>query len=130
LPSKAAAEILDWADERGLRLAYGSGAVTGSVFPMLDLANDEPAYMFCVRTNGRLEFQFQYFARHAPYDSDEERLALRDQLSAIHGIEIPADGIDRFPGIDLLPLTDSANMAAFLRIWDEYISAVTAAFER
>jgi hypothetical protein len=94
---------------------------------MVDLPDGESASVFGLRTSGRLELQFAQISRHPPFDDDEKRHELRKQLVSISGVEIPGDGIDRYPSIPLDPLTDRSNMADFLDIWDQYINTVVQA---
>jgi hypothetical protein len=96
---------------------------------MVDLPDGGTADTFGLRTAGRLELQFAPISRHSPYDNDEKREELRRQLDSIPGVEIPEDGIDRYPRISLDPLVDHSSMDRFLQVWDQYITAVRAANE-
>ena len=123
----AAERIMEWATGAGLRLAYGEGAVNGTVYPMLDLPDGTSAYTFSLWTNRRIEVPFYRVAQHEPYGTEAKRNELRELLNAIPGFDIPADGIDRYPTFTFAPLLDGENMKAFLSIWEEYLEQVIAA---
>lgn len=123
----AAEQIMQWATAAGLRLAYGEGAVNGTVYPMLDLPDGTPVYTFSLWTNGRIEVPFNRVAQHEPYSTEDKRHELRELLNAIPGFDIPADGIDRYPTIPFANLLDGDSMETFLGIWADYLEQVTAA---
>ena len=91
---------------------------------MLDLPETTPAYTFSLWSNGRIELPFDRIAQHVPYDSQDKRSELRNQMEAISGIEVASD--QKYPTIPIEPLLDDNNLTAFLNVWNNYIAEITA----
>jgi hypothetical protein len=110
--------IYEWVDERGdLRDYYGSGKKDGSFQAGLDR---DGAYLFpfVFYTYGRLEVQFKFIGRRAPFDRLELREHLRERLNAIPGVDIPVDGLDRRPALSLATFTDAEALRQLLAVFD------------
>jgi len=110
--------VLEWANKRGdLRLWFGSGQKDGSFQAGLD---DASGYLFpfALYTYGRVEIQFQWMLRRAPFDAPERRVELQRKLNTIPGVEIPDGGLDRRPSIPLEALTNENAVEAFLATMD------------
>lgn len=121
---EVAEQIIQWANNKGLRFWWGEGAQNGSFFPVLDHEND--AYtLFSLWTYGSVEIQFQYLKTHNPYyERKEHRLELLQQLNAIPNVSIPEDGIERRPSFQISFLNESANLHQFLEVWDQVIENI------
>jgi hypothetical protein len=115
---EVARQVLEWAERRGdLRVWFGSGQKDGSFQAGL---NDASGYLFpfAVYTYGRVEIQFQWMLRRAPFDAPELRVALQQRLNAIPGVEIPDGGLDKRPSIAFAALTDAKALEMFLSAMD------------
>lgn len=118
-----AKRIIDWAISRDLRLWWGKGSQTGTLLPMIDHLG-EPYWSFAIATYGKLEIQFQYMRTHPPYNDPDKRLKLLNQINSIPSVNIPQDGIERRPSINLTALSSHEYLETFLKIWDEYIEEI------
>jgi hypothetical protein len=115
---EVARQVLEWAEGRGdLRVWFGSGQKDGSFQAGLD---DASGYLFpfAVYTYGRVEIQFQWMLRRAPFDAPELRVALQQRLNAIPGVEIPDGGLDKRPSIAFAALIDDEALEVFLSAMD------------
>jgi len=119
----AARRILDWAQERKLRIWWGQGIQDGSFFPMID-HNGGGHSLVSVWTYGRIEVQFQWMKMQLPFDDIQRREKLRTRLNEISGITIPADGVDRRPSFSLAVLCDEARMKQFLAALDWAVAEI------
>jgi hypothetical protein len=92
----------------GLRRSFQAGLDNGSAY----------LFPFAVYTYGRVEIQFQWMLRRAPFDQFERREEMRRQLVAIPGVEIPPDSLDRRPSIPLEVLAEGTALNDFLGVMD------------
>jgi hypothetical protein len=122
----AARKILDWTQERTLRLWWGQGSQDGSFFPMLD-HNGITYWLISVWTYGRVEMQFQMMKKQPPLDDLQRREELRARLNEIRGIAIPPDGLERRPSFSLAALCDDAAMKQFLAVLDWMVAEIRRA---
>jgi hypothetical protein len=124
--AQVARRILDWAEEKGLRLWWGKGMQDGSFFPMLDHGG-EPHWTISVWTYGRLEVQFQQLKTKPPFEEEDKRLELLRRLNEMPGVSIPLDGITRRPSIQLSVLVNETTLDNFLEVLDWVVEQVKAA---
>jgi hypothetical protein len=77
-----------------------------------------------------LEIPFKRMSlRNPPFDTDEKRLELLQRLNKIPRVNLPDDGINRYPTFSLLALRDDENLREFLRIIDWSSQEVRSAAE-
>ena len=112
-----ARRVLEWAERRDLRLWFGSGQKDGSFQAGLDDASGK-FFPFALYTYGRVEVQFQFLLRRAPFNAHERRVELQQRLNVIPGVEIPDEGLGKRPSISLEALTDESALQAFLSAMD------------
>lgn len=113
--------IFEWADQRGLRVWWGEGAITGSFFPMFDF-DGMTHYLFGVWTGGGIEIQFQHMQE--PFDTEDMRRELLARLNAIQGMRIPDDGIIRRPSFQLRLLDTNTKLQQFFDVWEWYMQEI------
>jgi hypothetical protein len=118
-----ASKVAAWAKRQGLRLAFGSGKIDGSLIPVVDHGGNWYAPV-ALWTSGRIEVQFSYLRRKPPFDDEANRAELAQRLNAIPGVEIPLDAISRMPSFPLVALTNDAALALFLDVLDWSVSEV------
>jgi hypothetical protein len=106
-----ATDLLDWAKSRSLRLWYGSGKATGSVYPMLDLPAQEAAWTFGITTDGLLQLPFGWMATRSGFAERDARIELLDRLNQIPSIRIDATKVDLWPSVRLADLAPSDRRA-------------------
>ena len=119
----AARRILDWTQERSLRIWWGQGSQDGSFFPMLD-HNGATHWLVSVWTYGRVEVQFQMMKKQPPFADLQTRDELRAKLNEIRGVTIPPDGLDRRPSFSLAALCDDHAMQQFLAALDWAVAEI------
>ncbi len=123
---KRAAEIawniLSWAEGRGLRIWWGYGAKDGSFLPILDVGEYNYQF-FSVRTDGRIEIQFQYIAHNPPFHEESKRYEWLQLLNAIPGIRLPESRISLRPNFEISVLNHD-NLEQFLAALDWFIEEV------
>ena len=115
--------IFDWAKSRDLNVWFGSGGLTGSYLPTLDLKGKWFSF-FALLTNGNIELQFQVLKNRPIYGELEKRKRLYDELGKIPGISLPTDGYNRCPKIPLSVLYREESLNLFLEIWTNCITEI------
>jgi hypothetical protein len=110
--AKAAEAIFDWAGRRGLRFWFGAGQKDGSFQAGVD-EGLQYLWPFTLYTYGRVEINFQYMARRAPFDDLAKRAELRRRLGQIDGVQL-SDHDDMRPSIPLAMLTSQEALSCFL----------------
>ena len=88
-----ARRLLEWAKKHGLRIWWGEGKKDGSFFPMYDNKFGKN-FLFSVWTYGTVELQFQHM-RLPPFAEAEKRKELAHRLSAIQGLSIPEEALNK-----------------------------------
>lgn len=119
--SGLARTLLEWAKEKGLRIAWGEGAVNASLYPMLDRGNLS-YHTFILYTGYRRQpyilFPFQSWALHAPFDSLEKRQAMAERLERISGVNLTERDLDLSPSMPCELLIDPEAMKLFLEAFE------------
>src|SRR5262249_23006103 len=124
--ARVARAILQWANDKRLRLWWGKGKKDGSLFPMLD-HDGVNHFVVSVWTSGRLEIPFRWMRTRRPFESEAKRLELRDRLLQIEGLRLEPEGVSGLARISLSVLTKDAALKEFLSVLDWYIGEVRAA---
>ncbi|MEM3486549.1 MAG: hypothetical protein QXI12_13130 [Candidatus Methanomethyliaceae archaeon] len=117
---EVAEQILNWAKNKNLRIAWGSGSIDGAFYPMMD-CEDMTHYTFCVRTgykNAHIQIQFAQFLR--PFDTAERRRELANRIEKATDIRIADEKLQKYPKIELARL-DERKLQDFLAVFDWYI---------
>jgi hypothetical protein len=108
-----AKEIMNWCADKPLRLAWGTGAKSGSFSPVLD-HHGQSYWPVALWTYGQVEFQFQYMKTRPPFDDLELRQEWLGRVNAIPDISLPASGVERRPSFPITLLTDRKRLEQFL----------------
>jgi len=117
---KAAEQILSWAENRNLRIAWGSGSIDGAFFAMLDL-DEITHYTFAVRTGWKSAYiQLQFAQLLRPFDTLEKRRELADRIQKATGIRLPDEALGKYPSIKLTALSQQ-KVQGFLEVFDWYV---------
>ena len=109
--------VLSWAQARGLQTSWGRGKQEGSVAPILDLDGRKYRW-FTIYTYGRLDIAFETMKTRPPFDNEETRRELLRRLTAVPGISLPEDSIDRRPSLALSDLRNREMLDGFLSVMD------------
>ena len=120
--------IFNWARERGMETAWGRGAVNGSFIPVLEHRGVRHSlfavYLRGTKSGGKVELNFAYWARCAPFDDVEMRREILQRFNAIPEVSIPADALDRHPPIPLATLAKGNALDEFLAVMDWHMAEV------
>lgn len=107
--AQAAERLLDWADQKRLRIWWGQGQIDGSFFPIYDNQNGKN-FLFSVWSNGRVEIQFQFMS-HSPFDEESKRRELAQRIS---DVRISDDRLSKRPSFTLDRLVNPDSCEQFL----------------
>jgi hypothetical protein len=122
--TQVARRILDWAEQRGLRVWWGRGVKDASFYPLLD-HDGRAQYTVAVRTGYAKGYvQLQLGQMVAPFDQGEKKVEFVARLQAAVGLPIPSDA--KYPSLRLSELGDDRRVAAFLEVLDWAIEETRA----
>jgi hypothetical protein len=122
--AEAARRTLDWCEDRGLRLKWGTGPERGSCSPKLH--RDGTVYnLMSIWTDGGIQIQFSSMGSR-PFDALEQRRAFADRLAAIDPSIVFTDDqlLNRWPTVRLHQIVRGDGMDRFLEAWDWYLSQI------
>jgi len=100
----------------GVEIWWGQGTTTASFVPSVKHAGHEFGLFRVLARGGRIETYFGTLRNRGPFESEAMRAELRAKYNAIDGIDIPGDGIDRYPSIPLRALAADDALAEFISI--------------
>lgn len=118
-----ARRILAWGERRTDEVWWGRGKQYGSFVPTLHYRS-RAHQLFAVWTSGTLDVYFYWYTFKPPFDSEQKRLDLLNQLNAILPVPIPREGITKRPQIPLAALADEARLSKFLEVFDWVIEEI------
>lgn len=121
---EVARRIQEWAKARLPVIEWGVGKSLGSL--SFAVAVDDIKHKpFVLYTDGKIGIQFGLM--RTPFDTSEKREELRRRLNAIPRVEIPVDGVNRWPPIEMAALAASPSaLKQFLDIMDWYCDEIGA----
>lgn len=125
--AEAAAQILDWCDDRGLDLKWGRGPERGSCSPRLVRAGTAYSLMTLWNFAGEIDIRFDLM-KQPPFNIFENRRALADRLQEVHGSILLSDEKLRAsknpPQIRLKNLVEVEGVERFLDAWNWYLEQI------
>jgi hypothetical protein len=119
--TEVARKLVDWANERRLRIWWGEGKKDGSFFPMYDNEFGKN-FLFSVWTYGSIELQFQHM-RRPPFSEEAKRKELLQRLRKV-GLLIPEDALNRRPTFGLNLLIEPTALTQFLEAFDWVLTEI------
>jgi hypothetical protein len=122
--SKVAHDILEWAKKNKSGIWWGKGKVTGSFVPTFDTSTGIQHLLFAVFTNGNIQIYFQAYQKRPGFESEEKRMELLNKLNEISGVNIPPDGISRYPSIPLSSFLDKDNLNHFFQVYEWFLKEI------
>ncbi len=103
-------KILEWAREQGIHLHFGKGTQEASCY--LGVSHDGLLYdLIALWASGSVAVQFGTLKERPAFAAEARRLALRDRLNTIPGVELPVDRIGRYPSFGLVVLRSPESLA-------------------
>lgn len=127
--AEVASEVLQWAERSGMRIWWGKGRVTGSMIPALDYEGVGHS-LVSLWTNGTFSVQFGYMKTRPPFTNEKLRAEFARKLSALPGISIPRDSINRFPSAALITLRDPEVRRGFIETLDWALEQIRSGGDR
>jgi len=121
----AARKILQWANDRGLRIWWGEGVGLGTFFPMVD-HKDGGHQVIAVWTTPKIELQFQWMKGYPAFAPVEKRMQFLQMIKAIKGVTIPDDKIGGRPSFDLSLLNDENSFNQLIKALDWFVAEIKA----
>lgn len=122
----AARRIYAWINEKNLRIWWGEGRISGSIYPMFDYKG-ESNWLFSLWTSGTVQLQFHVMKRNPAFADPAKRLSLVKRLNEIPGASIPESSIDRYPPIPFEILYSEENLNMFVAAF-EWVMQETVSF--
>jgi hypothetical protein len=116
LAVSAAKRILEWGMNK-MEVWWGKGKQMGSFVPYF-YHKERQHQLFAVYTYGVIETYFYWYKFKPPFEAKEKRLVLLDKLNEIPGVNIPREGIERRPSINLAGLETEGVVEQFLSVYD------------
>lgn len=121
-----ARRLLDWAKNRGLRIRWGRGRMSGSFYPVLDI-DGTPHQLYSVWTDSQVEMQFGTLKNREKFGSEERRLEFIRRLNSIPSVQIEESRISGYPKIRFPQLQSDADIDSFLATIDWAIEVIEGA---
>ena len=115
--TKAARELLDKLRFiEGMDVWWGRGRTTGSFVPRIWKNRRKYQLFTMYSAKPRIEFGFGVLKNRPEFKAKERREDLRQRLNALEGIDIPEEGIEKYPSILVEPMTDRQLREGFLEV--------------
>ena len=111
---RIAQSILEWAERVATRIFWGRGKSDGSFIPVF--VGRFKAVPFSVWTSGRIEINFQYLRNKEPFQKEETRRTLAQNIMEATGASIPETALDKRPSFSLHTLAEDRSLIRFLEI--------------
>lgn len=108
--------ILDWSKDNVFRITWAKTSFSAR----LDYGAESSHIPFVVyaqgKTRGQIEIPFKRMGlRNPPFDLEEKRLELLHRLNEIPEVNLPDDGVNRYPTFSLSALRDEKALSHFLQ---------------
>jgi hypothetical protein len=110
---QVAEKLATWMERNADRIDFGSGAKDGSM--IMVVGGSVPCTIW---SYGRLEIEFQYLMRSAPFKEETKRVELLSRLNQIDGMNFPSDVITRRPSIVMGSLFEGTRLRDFFVVMD------------
>jgi len=113
-----ARSIAEWASARNISTQWRDGPFAGLGFSAK--AGRSKMLLFSYKTIDHLTIEMlgTFKTTHRPFDSDEARVGLIDQLNSIPGVNIGREQTRAFPGFDRKLLHDPSILEQLLNAFD------------
>jgi hypothetical protein len=121
---KVARDILAWAKEKTTGLWWGKGRLTGSFVPSYDTSSGQHYQLFAVFSSGNIQIYFGIYKNRIEFKDEAKRIELLKKLNSIPAVNIPSDGIERYPNLPLAALKDETAAKEFFKIYDWFLDEI------
>ena len=109
--------IFEWSKRNGLRVTWARVSFSVRVDYGTEFSHI-PFVVYCQgKDRGKVEIPFKRMSlRNPPFDNEQTRLELLQRLNEIPRINLPRDGINRYPTFPLSALHNEQHLRAFFQI--------------
>ncbi len=80
--------------------------------------------LFAAWTYGTVEIYFYWYTYKPPFDSEAKRMEMLKRLNEIPDVSLPAESIDKRPGIRMDLLADTEAHERFKAVFEWYIGEI------
>lgn len=115
--AQAFRRLIDWGREHGLEDCFYTGGKGVSYIPILRVGG-QPVYPFSLQRKGMLVLQMRWLKDRPPFNDAAKRQELERLLQDIPGFRTGSVGMEGFPKVPVLSLTDAAMMEKLLAALD------------
>jgi hypothetical protein len=116
-------KIYEWSQRNMSRIWWGHGLQFGSFVPELD-SGGFTYQPFAAYTSGQVNIYFQYFRTRPPFEAEEKRRELLALLNSFLPKKLPAEAINRQPGISMADIAKGEMGLTFLKAFDWFIDEI------
>jgi hypothetical protein len=114
---------MTWSEQRGARISWGGGAVSGSAFPNQKSGGHNHNVYYLI-SEGKVVIPFGYMANRPPFTDPSLRQEYRDRL-ATAGFNLTGTP-DKWPSISLKEVLHREDRDRFLGVLDWAESQITS----
>ncbi len=108
-------QIFNWAKKNTSRLEWGGNADRGAFAPISEQDTGK-CQLFVVTSNGWVELNLASYKKHSPFDQPEKMARFFEKLSAIDGLGLPAEALEKKALLPFSTFTSPARLAQFLKV--------------
>ena len=129
--AKMASQIYEWVlqHQPEVEIQWGTGDVYGGFAAMLQQTGRKPHQLFAIDISGRLEISTHQYGYQPPFDTPENWVELRNQLSSI-GLSLPVEKTEfRTPSFSLSSLQDEDALKQVLSTFDWVIAQIQSSMD-
>jgi hypothetical protein len=125
--------LIGWAEDKERRVGQanrkgviltrlpGSRSIVPEIWFQIDFpGQDLPMYTVSVRGDGQVVVQFQWML-YPPFDNEEGRRSLLDQLNAIADVELDPNRLNGRPSFSLMTLQDVSAFDSFVAVLERIV---------
>ena len=117
-------KIFDWTKKNATGINWGKGLVTGSFVPTYDTSKGVHYQLFAMFTSGNIQIYFGVYKNRPEFEDDSKRIELLDKLNSIAGVNIPPDGINRFPNFPISAINNEQALKQFFETYEWFLGAI------
>jgi len=101
------------------------GKVTGSFVPTYDTSRGYHYQLFALYSSGIVSIYFNTYQKRPEFESEEKRLEFLKKLNSIELVNIPKDGITKYPGVPISALARDKDLKEFLQFFEWFIAQIS-----
>jgi hypothetical protein len=110
-------QIFNWAKKNTSRLEWGGDAARGAFAPISEQDSGN-CQLFVVTSNGWVELSLHGYKKHPPFNKPEKLERFFEKLSAIDGLDLPAEALEKKALLPFSTFTSPARLAQFLKVFE------------